>query len=81
MLIEPSALSRAAASSTSGIGEHPDGRPVSVFVGPEGGWTDTEIAEAVAAGARLVTLGDRTLRADAVALVTLPVLLYAWGEL
>jgi 16S rRNA (uracil1498-N3)-methyltransferase len=54
---------------------------VAVFVGPEGGWTEGEIAEAATAGMRFVTLGDRTLRADAAALVALPVLLYLWGEL
>jgi 16S rRNA (uracil1498-N3)-methyltransferase len=52
-----------------------------VFAGPEGGWADGEIHEAIAAGATLVTLGARTLRADAVALVGLPVLLHHWDVL
>ena len=59
----------------------PGGAPVAVFVGPEGGWTQDELSEAAAAGVRFVTLGERTLRADAAALVALPVLLYAWGAL
>src|SRR5438132_10459151 len=37
-----------------------------VVVGPEGGWTDAECEAAQAHGVRLVTLGRRTLRADAV---------------
>jgi 16S rRNA (uracil1498-N3)-methyltransferase len=50
----------------------------SVLVGPEGGWTPEEIELAVAAGRTLVTLGGRTLRADAVALVVLANLQFAW---
>jgi 16S rRNA (uracil1498-N3)-methyltransferase len=49
-----------------------------VFIGPEGGWAPEEIARAQDAGAILVRLGARTLRADAVAIVALSVLLYAW---
>jgi 16S rRNA (uracil1498-N3)-methyltransferase len=49
-----------------------------VFVGPEGGWAPEEIARASEAGAILVSLGARTLRADAAAIVALSVLLYAW---
>ena len=72
-------------SSRAGAGRLGDLTPprdeAAVFVGPEGGWTEEEIAAAAAAGAHLVTLGERTLRADAAALVALPVLLYAWGVL
>lgn len=56
-------------------------RAATVFAGPEGGWTSEEISQASAAGATFVTLGARTLRADAVALVALPVLLFAWEVL
>jgi 16S rRNA (uracil1498-N3)-methyltransferase len=52
-----------------------------VLAGPEGGWSSDEIEEAAAAGATLVTLGARTLRADAIALVALPVLLHHWDVL
>jgi 16S rRNA (uracil1498-N3)-methyltransferase len=58
-----------------------DQRGATVFVGPEGGWTDGELEEAAASGAHLVTLGDRTLRAESAAIVALPVLLYEWGVL
>jgi 16S rRNA (uracil1498-N3)-methyltransferase len=54
---------------------------VVVFAGPEGGWAPDEIEEAAASGAVLVTLGARTLRADVVALVALPVLLHHWDVL
>ena len=38
-----------------------------VLIGPEGGWTEEECAAAHQRGVRLVTLGQRTLRADAIA--------------
>jgi 16S rRNA (uracil1498-N3)-methyltransferase len=52
-----------------------------LIVGPEGGWTLTEVASAVDARAILITLGARTLRADAVPIVALTALLTVWGEL
>ena len=52
-----------------------------VFVGPEGGWTEGERAAAAAAGVRLVTLGRRTLRADAVPVAAISVLQFLWGDL
>jgi 16S rRNA (uracil1498-N3)-methyltransferase len=51
----------------------------SIFLGPEGGWTADEIEEA-AAVTHLVTLGRLTIRADAMALVALSVLLMMWNE-
>jgi 16S rRNA (uracil1498-N3)-methyltransferase len=45
-----------------------------LFVGPEGGWTEPEWSAAAAAGIRLMTLGPRTLRADAVPVAAISVL-------
>ena len=79
MLTEPSA---GVAGPPACAGDRiPAGAHVFVFAGPEGGWSEQEISQAAQAGARFVTLGDRTLRAEAVALIALPVLLFAWGEL
>lgn len=50
-----------------------------LVVGPEGGWTNEELEAAAVAGT-LVTLGQRTLRADAMALVALSVMFARWGE-
>jgi 16S rRNA (uracil1498-N3)-methyltransferase len=47
-------------------------------VGPEGGWTEGECAAARARGIRLVTLGSRTLRADAVPVAAISVLQFLW---
>ncbi len=52
-----------------------------LLVGPEGGWSATEVLEARRRAYHPWTLGRRTLRADAAALVGLAVLLGRWGEL
>jgi 16S rRNA (uracil1498-N3)-methyltransferase len=52
-----------------------------VLVGPEGGWTGAECEAARASGVRLVTLGHRTLRADAVPIAAISVLQFLWGDL
>ena len=52
-----------------------------VIVGPEGGWSPAELEAALRSGAVPVSLGGRTLRADAAPLVALTALLTSWGEL
>ena len=52
-----------------------------VIVGPEGGWTGAEVAAAEDSGVILMSLGPRTLRADAVPIVAVTALLTTWGEL
>jgi 16S rRNA (uracil1498-N3)-methyltransferase len=51
------------------------------IVGPEGGWSVTEVATGHDSGAILMSLGSRTLRADAVPIVALTALLTTWGEM
>jgi 16S rRNA (uracil1498-N3)-methyltransferase len=77
LLVEPAI----AHGSGRRIEDVPRPEASTVFVGPEGGWAPEEIARARAAGAIPVCLGARTLRADAVPIVALSVLLYAWGLL
>lgn len=52
-----------------------------ILAGPEGGWDPAEVALAAEAGWSVVTLGTRVLRADAAALVAIPILQYLWGDL
>ena len=52
-----------------------------VLVGPEGGWTEEERTLAVERSVRLVTLGPRTLRADAVPVAAISVLQFLWNDL
>jgi 16S rRNA (uracil1498-N3)-methyltransferase len=54
---------------------------VLVVIGPEGGFSSDEIADARAAGATTLSLGRRILRTETAALVVLAALLYARGEL
>lgn len=79
MLVEPRAS--AGVGSLRELSARVRPQAVTVLAGPEGGWAADEIAAAASAGVQLVTLGARTLRADAIALVALPVLLYTFGAL
>ena len=58
------------------------GRPApsdaAVLVGPEGGWDEEEWTAAQAKGVDLVTLGHRTLRADAVPIAAISILQFLW---
>lgn len=52
------------------------GQSVALFIGPEGGFEETEIAMAQAAGIVPVTLGKRILRTETAGLVVLSWLMY-----
>jgi 16S rRNA (uracil1498-N3)-methyltransferase len=54
---------------------------LSIFVGPEGGFTPDEIASAEAASVVPVTLGRRALRAETAAVVALALALHELGEM
>lgn len=85
MQIDPAADFQAfVAEQTTGIGliAHPDGDPIGqrtrestesktakILVGPEGGFTDDEIEQAVEAGYRKVNLGQRIYRIETAATV------------
>ena len=74
MCVEPA---RAAGPATAVAGPPP--ADALVLIGPEGGWADREIADGVYAGARLVHLGPRTLRAETMPTVVLSALWSGWG--
>jgi 16S rRNA (uracil1498-N3)-methyltransferase len=76
MFVEPSA-----ADGALTLGELAGAPPreATLVVGPEGGWTPEEL-ERGAATCRLVTLGARTLRADATPIIALAALFAIWGE-
>ena len=79
MLVEPGAVE--GVTTAGGLRDHAGLAAAQVLVGPEGGWAPEEVAQARAAGCVLVTLGRRTLRADATPLIALGVLQYLWGDL
>ena len=56
-------------------------RAIIALTGPEGGWSDLEIAQACDAGWKIVTLGGRTLRAETAAIVINALLQHLFGDL
>lgn len=78
LLLEPSASVEGHPVSTLG-----GTRPASAtfMVGPEGGWSVPEIETAVRVGYVPITLGRRTLRADAAPIVAIGILQFLWGDL
>ena len=79
MLVEPGAADHS--EPLSALRGEPIPSDAAVLVGPEGGWMETECAAARTRGVRLVTLGPRTLRADAVSIAAVSVLQFLWGDL
>ena len=67
MLVEPGATKTAVPFTELAV-ESPSA--VTIVIGPEGGWTPREI-EAAGVVCRLVTMGGRTLRADAMGLIAI----------
>ncbi|MFN6960655.1 MAG: 16S rRNA (uracil(1498)-N(3))-methyltransferase [Rhodocyclaceae bacterium] len=54
--------------------------PLSVLIGPEGGWDEWEIAAAHAAGFSAVRLGPRVLRTETAGTALLAALQVLWGD-
>jgi 16S rRNA (uracil1498-N3)-methyltransferase len=57
----------------------PPPESVQLLIGPEGGWSESEVEQAVTAGARMMGLGPRTLRAETAPVVALTMVASAWG--
>ena len=51
---------------------------VTLAIGPEGGWTETERASAIAVRWRTVSLGPLVLRAETAAITAVGLLIHAW---
>ena len=56
------------------------GTPVTVLIGPEGGFSDEEVETARAAGFQTVTLGKRILRTETAGMAMLAILAYLLEE-
>jgi 16S rRNA (uracil1498-N3)-methyltransferase len=57
------------------------GGAVSIVIGPEGGFTDDEIALATSRGAQLVWLGPRILRSETAGMILTALLLHESGDM
>ena len=68
--VEPIAVLRSAPIPPSAV----------VVIGPEGGWDPSECTAAASHGLRLVSLGGRTLRADAMPVAVLSVVQFLWDR-
>ena len=78
MLVEPEA-----SLDTEPLSSLRNERPpadAAVLIGPEGGWTEAECAAARLKSCRLITLGARTLRADAVPVAVVSILQFLWDR-
>ena len=76
MLVEPSAAAETTPASELDLSPQ---RGATVLIGPEGGWTPGEV-ERGASVCRLITVGGRTLRADAMGVVALSAFFTMWRE-
>jgi 16S rRNA (uracil1498-N3)-methyltransferase len=54
---------------------------LAVFSGPEGGWTEGEVATAIMYNINLVSLGSRTLRAETAPIAAAAVIFYEHGDM
>lgn len=57
------------------------GATVSIFIGPEGGFSPEEVNAAKQAGMRTVSLGPRVLRCETAPIVAMTAVLYAGGNM
>ena len=79
MLVEPA--TGPSRDRLDALAARPSPQNASLTIGPEGGWSEDELSRAHAEGWELLTLGSRTLRADAAPVAAVSVLLFLWGEL
>lgn len=54
---------------------------ITAIIGSEGGWSDEELQQARAAGAQIITLGGRILRAETAAITAAALLQHRFGDL
>ncbi len=59
----------------------PENNTVSIYIGPEGGFSDNEITQAQNSGLRGINLGPRILRTETAALAAVTACQLLWGDL
>ncbi|MBV1788401.1 16S rRNA (uracil(1498)-N(3))-methyltransferase [Marinobacterium sp. D7] len=63
------------------LGNLPKPASVALLIGPEGGLTEEEVAQALDAGFRPVAFGPRVMRTETAPVAAAAVLQYLWGDL
>jgi 16S rRNA (uracil1498-N3)-methyltransferase len=56
-------------------------RSISILIGPEGGFSRTEVERAVCSGARTITLGQRIFRTETAGMIASALVLFELGQL
>lgn len=56
------------------------GQSIAIFIGPEGGFEESEVALAMEGGAKAITLGRRILRTETAGLTALSILMFTLEE-
>lgn len=72
-------LTPRATESLADWARHQPAQALSIMVGPEGGFSDEEEAEALRHGAQPLSIGPRVLRTETAALAAVSILSAAWG--
>lgn len=80
ILLIPYELAEGMKETKQVIEEIKRGQSVGIFIGPEGGFETQEVEDAIANGARAITLGKRILRTETAGLTTLSILMYHLEE-
>jgi 16S rRNA (uracil1498-N3)-methyltransferase len=75
------ALSKDALPLSRALDEGASRRRVLLLVGPEGGFSESEIDRARSSGVQPITLGPRRLRAETAAVVFCAMVLFRLGEM
>jgi len=71
LILFPYELSKGAQGTREALAEVSAGRKIYVFIGPEGGFAESEARAAADAGAKCISLGRRILRAETAAVTAL----------
>jgi 16S rRNA (uracil1498-N3)-methyltransferase len=79
-ILHPETAANASVSLIQWAKRHTD-KPLSILVGPEGGFTEAEVVNAVSKGATVVSLGQRVLRTETAGLAALAILQSHIGDL
>lgn len=76
ILFIPYELAEGMAQTKKLIASLEPGKTIGIFIGPEGGFEETEVERAMEAGAHPVTLGKRILRTETAGLTMLSILMF-----